>query len=248
MEHQFVNSVALTVNVSDVKERAGYRIGTGSMTFQPNNKPAFTVAVDIVAKADEKCEAAIVVGALNVMGKFAQKVRDVNGEKVYEYAIYPTEIKPAKANDCWRSVAFTIWTTADAEMKFSAGGKPYTKVKGKVGMGKENKPLWVDVAAFTVGEDTSLAETANEVLKGATIEVHGKLDCYQSESGKLYFSVNLFPQRESESGEKKGPAPLAIVKNGEGAAEDEEYADPGMGGSAAGAPAGVDLSRFGFNS
>ena len=79
MEHQFVNSVALTVNVSDVKERAGYRIGTGSMTFQPNNKPAFTVAVDIVAKADEKCEAAIVVGALNVMGKFAQKVRDVNG-------------------------------------------------------------------------------------------------------------------------------------------------------------------------
>lgn len=182
------------------------------------------------------------VGAINVMGRLHQKVRDVQGSPVYEYAVYPTEIKPAKASDCWRGATFTIWTTADAEMKYSGGGKPYTKVKGKVGMGKDNKPLWIDVAAFTVGEDSSAAEALNEVLKGATIEVHGRLDCYRSGSGKNYFSVNLFPVRENESG-KKGAEPLTIVKNGDGA---QDFADPGMDSGAA-ATSGVDLSRFGFN-
>lgn len=242
MPNTLKNNVALTINVKSVAERSGYRIGQGELIFQPNGKPAFSVAIDVVAKTEDKVAPAIVVGAINVMGRLHQKVRDVQGSPVYEYAVYPTEIKPAKASDCWRGATFTIWTTADAEMKYSSGGKPYTKVKGKVGMGKDNKPLWIDVAAFTVGEDSSAAEALNEVLKGATIEVHGRLDCYRSGSGKNYFSVNLFPVRENESG-KKGAEPLTIVKNGDGA---QDFADPGMDSGAA-ATSGVDLSRFGFN-
>jgi hypothetical protein len=242
MTNTLKNNVALTIIVKSVIERSGYRIGQGEMIFQPNGKPAFSVAVEVVAKVDEKVASAIVVGSLNVMGRLHQKVRDIQGTPAYEYALYPTEIKPARPADCWRSVTFTIWTTADAEMKYSNGGKPYTKVKGKIGMGKENKPLWIDVAAFTVGEDSSTVESLNEVLKGATIEVHGRLDCYRSGSGKNYFSVNLFPVRESEDG-KKGAKPLTIVKNGTGT---EDFADPGLDGGAA-SPSKVDLSRFGFN-
>ena len=238
MSNTLKNNVALTINVKSVVERSGYRIGQGELVFQPNGKPAFPVAIDVVAKADDKVAPAIVVGPINVMGRLHQKVRDV----AYEYAVYPTEIKTAKASDCWRGATFTIWTTADAEMKYSNGGKPYTKVKGKVGMGKDNKPLWIDVAAFTVGEDSSAAEALNAVMKGATIEVHGRLDCYQSGSGKNYFSVNLFPARENERG-KKGAEPLTIVKNGDGA---QDFANPGMDGGAA-STSGVDLSRFGFN-
>jgi len=178
-----------------------------------------------------------VVGKLNVVGRLSQKVREVNGASVYEYSVFPTEVKTAKATDCWRSVTFTLWTTAEAEMKFGNGGNPYTKAKScKLGMGKDNKPMWFDVVAFTVKEDQSVVEALAEVHAKGTIEVHGKLDAFKAESGKVYFSVNLFPAREGEGG-KKGSEPLVIVVNGE-APSFESLEETGA--------AAPDLSRFGF--